>query len=170
MSGDRSPLILPPDTRRLIERWTRAGTTPQRVVTRARIILLSAERLSSQTIADRLAISVQTVRLWQRRFLEGGPESLLRDAPGRGRKPKATGRDAVSIVLETMRSERADKAAWTIRRLADATGISRVSVHRILRSHQRYIAQSASPDDPSSRGGAPLPDEAGRSSRRKSKQ
>lgn len=170
MPGDRSPLVLTPETRKLIERWIRAGTTPQRVVTRARIVLLSSPGFSSQSIADRLAISVKTVRLWQRRFSEQGAESLLHDAPGRGRKPKATGRDAVSRVLQAMQWERSDKAAWTIRRLADATGISRVSVHRILRSHQLSIAPSATSDDLSSRCGAPARDESDRSSRRKSKQ
>ena len=64
----------------------RAGTTPQRLVFRSRIVLLAASGMPSKHVAQQLDTSQDTVRLWRRRFAAGGPASLQRDAPGRGRK------------------------------------------------------------------------------------
>ena len=69
-----------------LERWVRAGTTPQRVVLRSRIVLLLATGVSSREAARRLGVSRHTVDLWRRRYAGGGCDALTRDKPGRGRK------------------------------------------------------------------------------------
>lgn len=74
-----------PTDRRQLERWVRGETTPQRVVRRARIVLLALDGLSPHQISDRLGISRPTVTLWIDRFERDGPGALLHDAPGRGR-------------------------------------------------------------------------------------
>jgi DNA-directed RNA polymerase specialized sigma24 family protein len=79
-------LLLTADDRRLLERWIRARTTPQRVVLRSRIVLTVAEGISSREAARRLGVSRHTVDLWRARFLEGGCAALARDKAGRGRK------------------------------------------------------------------------------------
>lgn len=71
--------------RRRLERWVRAATTPQRVARRARIILLALDGVPADEIAARVGVSRPTVTLWIERFGADGPETLLRDAPGRGR-------------------------------------------------------------------------------------
>jgi DNA-directed RNA polymerase specialized sigma24 family protein len=78
--------LLTADDRRLLERWIRARTTPQRVVLRSRIVLTVADGISSREAARRLGVSRHTVDLWRTRFLEGGCRALERDKPGRGRK------------------------------------------------------------------------------------
>lgn len=70
-----------------LQRWTKAPTTPQRVVRRSQIVLMALEGESQHAIAQGVGVSVPTVRLWIRRFEQGGAEALLRDAPGRGRRP-----------------------------------------------------------------------------------
>jgi transposase len=70
-----------------LKRWVRAGTTPQRVVWRSRIVLLALDGFSCRQISSRLALSRPTVRLWLRRFANEGASSLLHDASGRGRHP-----------------------------------------------------------------------------------
>src|SRR5438045_218081 len=89
--------------RKLLEAWVRAGTTPQRVARRARIVLLAADGLSSRAIGVRLGVSAHTVSLWRRRFHAGGPAALLRDAPGRGRKTSvaADAEARIRAVLKT---------------------------------------------------------------------
>jgi hypothetical protein len=52
---------------------------PVKHVQRAKIILLSAERLSVLEIAKRVGISRPMVWRWQQRFAEEGIEGLLRD-------------------------------------------------------------------------------------------
>jgi transposase len=72
--------------RALLERWVKAPTTPQRVVMRSRIVLLAADGRRVREIAAALRVSRQTVSLWLNRFRACGPQILLHDAPGRGRR------------------------------------------------------------------------------------
>jgi hypothetical protein len=72
--------------RAILERWTRARTTPQRIVLRSRMILLLADGCSAREAARRLAVSRHTVDLWRRRYTEAGCSALTTDRPGRGRK------------------------------------------------------------------------------------
>src|SRR4029450_10800616 len=74
------------DARVTLERWARATTAPVRVAGRSRIVLMWLDRNSVDHIATALNVSRPTVRLWIARFDLGGPEALLRDAPGRGRR------------------------------------------------------------------------------------
>src|SRR5205823_3173345 len=67
------------DDRRLLERWLRSGTTPQRFVLRSRIVLLIAKGLSGREVARRLGVSRHTVDLWRNRYRIGGCEALRRD-------------------------------------------------------------------------------------------
>lgn len=50
----------------------RAGTTEQRMVMRARIILRAAEGATNVSVAEELGVSMPTVLLWRRRFKEHG--------------------------------------------------------------------------------------------------
>jgi hypothetical protein len=75
--------------RSTLTRWVQSGLTPQRVVLRAQIVLMAASGSSDSDVARSLEINRHTVALWRRRFAEGGPDSLLRDRAGRGRKRKA---------------------------------------------------------------------------------
>ena|SRR6478672_4066233 len=52
---------------------------PQKHVARARLVLLSADRLDVAAIARRAGISRPAVWRWQRRYAEAGVDGLLRD-------------------------------------------------------------------------------------------
>ena len=119
--------------RQLLASWIRAGTTPQRVVTRARIVLLVEQGTSMRAIAQRLDLTPRTVALWRHRFEEQGPDGLWRDAPGRGRK-RSIGVDAASRVRALLETRPPHGQRWSIRALAHATGLSRASVHRIVKA------------------------------------
>jgi transposase len=133
VAAPSDPLDLTPGDRHLLEAWVRAGKTPQRVARRARIVLLAAEGLSSRGIARKLAVSSHTVALWRRQFRKHGPHALLRDAPGRGRKATVA-QESLERIRVLLRHPPAEGGRWTIRRLAEATGISRASVHRLVRA------------------------------------
>jgi transposase len=117
-----------------LTRWTRAATSPRRVVTRSLVVLLAASGASNVAIAARLGVTRATVALWKTRFLDGGPDALLTDAPGRGRKP---GRDPhlVARILHasTQRPPHGDR--WTLRHIAARVGASHATVQRVLREH-----------------------------------
>jgi transposase len=81
-----------------LEQWVRAATTPQRVVWRSRIVLLGLDGHSAADIATQIGVSHPTVRLWLRRFASAGAVALLHDAPGRGRHPLMSLRDAAKYL------------------------------------------------------------------------
>ena len=129
--------------KRLLASWVRAGRTPQRASRRARIVLLADEGKSVRLIAETVGVSTRTVILWRRRYREHGPLGLWRDAPGRGRK-RAISSEAMSPVVALVNTPPRGGGRWTIRRLAVATGLSRASVHRILRGNEVAIADDGS--------------------------
>jgi transposase len=127
----RSLLDVGNDDRRVLSKWVGAGTTPQRLARRARIVLLSADGHSAREIARRLGVSTHTVGLWRRRFLQGGAAALERDAPGRGRKATVTTNAGARV--RSLLASPPPNGRWTVRALAPATGMSRASVHRVLK-------------------------------------
>jgi len=62
------------------------GTIETIVYKRAKILLLKQQGLSNESIADKLDITVPTVRLCLQKFAESGLQSALEDSAGRGRK------------------------------------------------------------------------------------
>lgn len=118
--------------RHLLRSWSRAGTTPQRVVRRANIVLQAADGLSAPEIARRLQVNVRTASLWSRRYADGGPDALWEDAAGRGR-PRTVDHQAEAR-LHQVRSTAPPEGRWSIRKLAAVTGLSRASVHRLLQA------------------------------------
>jgi putative transposase len=80
-------LVLTDEQRSQLEVLVRRPTTSQRLVDRALIVLLAADRLGQRTIAQRLGLRRNTVRKWIRRFLAAGVEGLADQArPGRPRR------------------------------------------------------------------------------------
>jgi transposase len=76
--------------RERLEQLVRDRNTPQKVVWRARIVLLAGDGLTAVAIAAAVGKSVLTVRRWRRRYVGKGVCGLLKDAtrPPR-RKPLA---------------------------------------------------------------------------------
>ena len=89
---------------------------PLKPVQRARIVLLSADRLSVAEVARRVGVSRPAVWRWQQRYAEQGVDGLLRDKtrpPGRAPLPAAT----VARVLALTCSEPPGEAThWTVPR------------------------------------------------------
>ena len=54
--------------RERLERLVRDRNTPQKVVWRARIVLLASEGLTAEGIASAVGKSLLTVRRWRRRY------------------------------------------------------------------------------------------------------
>src|SRR6201987_3694153 len=82
----RQRIELQPEEAGELRRRVRASTVSVRDRRRSEIVLLSAEGLTQQQIAERLGISRLQVNRWVGRFA-GDRLAGLSDAPGRGRKP-----------------------------------------------------------------------------------
>ena len=66
--------------RERLERLVRDRNTPQKVVWRARIVLLASDGLTAEGIVAAVGKSLLTVRRWRHRFVAKGVEGLLKDA------------------------------------------------------------------------------------------
>ena len=138
----------PEDARELLRHWVRSPTTPQRVAQRSRIVLLFLDGRGTPEIAANLGASESTVRLWTKRFAASGPESLLHDAPGRGRHATMTA-DVMRERLREANLLRADDTPLSLRRAAEFLGISATSVWRAL--DRPSLPKRRSPSKPPSK-------------------
>ena len=109
---------------------------PLKHVQRARIIFLSAQRLSVLEVARRAGVSRPAVWRWQQRYGEEGVDGLLRDKtrpPGKPPLPPAT----IARVLSLTCSAPPGAAThWTGRAMARAVGVSLRTVQRIWQVHR----------------------------------
>ena len=85
----KSPYILrlTVDQRQELEARARQYTLPYRDVVRAKIILMAAEDIDNDEIADRLDTRREIVSKWRKRFFEEGLVGL--DERPRGGRPSA---------------------------------------------------------------------------------
>lgn len=130
---DALPLSL--EQRRTLETWVAARNTPQKVVFRSRIALMSAEGKANRRIAQELKTSRPTVILWRNRFLEGGTAALTEDAAGRGRKPSISAEKIKQIVNATLQTKPKAATHWSVRTMAQVQGVSPATVQRIWDAH-----------------------------------
>ena len=135
-----APHPLRPEDRSRLEHWVKSSTTPQRLVLRSRIVLLSAAGSSTDDVARRLGVSRPTVRLWVRRFDEGGPQALEHDAPGRGRHASLD----TATTLTRLREANLIDAQGHCTNLHDAAALLGVSVTTVWRALRKASKQANS--------------------------
>src|SRR3954467_8399576 len=109
---------------------------PQKHVQRARIVLLSADRLSVVEVARQTDMSRPAVWRWQQRFAEEGVDGLLRDKTRPPGTPPIPPDVVARVVALTCGPPPHQATHWTGRAVAKAVGISLRSVQRIWRAHQ----------------------------------
>jgi len=98
MGRKATTIILSDDDRSYLETQTRARTIQAQTVNRARILLLKADGTSIDAIADKVGMNRKSVMLCINKYLEGGVENALFDAPGRGRNAEITDAEKAWII------------------------------------------------------------------------
>jgi transposase len=154
--------------RAYFESLVRSRTMQAQIVQRARIILLKAEGIPIDTIADKVGINRKSVMLCIEKYKADGAENALYDAPGRGRNPDISDDEkawVINIACQRPYELGCPGETWTYTRLAsyinknaEASGhirlssISRSSIKNILdyaqiKPHKiRYYCQKRDPD------------------------
>ena len=130
------PLRLSARERELLEGFARAGSTPQKIGLRVRIVLRSADGVANHRLASELGTSRPTVLRWRQRFEQAGLEGLLEDAPRPGRKRRLTPEKEEAIVNATLYSKPPGATHWSVRTLAQAQRVSPATVHRVWKAHR----------------------------------
>lgn len=98
MGRKANAITLTEDERSYLELQTRARTIQAQTVCRARILLLRADGVSIDVIADKVGINRCSVMLCLKKFKKGGVENALSDAPGRGRNAEITDDEKAWII------------------------------------------------------------------------
>lgn len=134
-------LQLSSEDRDYLEQQTRARTIQAQTVNRARILLLKADGLSVADIANKVGLNRKSVMLCIEKYVTGGVENALFDAPGRGRNPEISDEEKAWIINIACQKPTAfgySAETWTYARLtshinttAEAAGYTRLStVHK----------------------------------------
>ena len=121
--------------RERLERLVRDRNTPQKVVWRARIVLLAGEGLTAEGIAAEAGKSLLTVRRWRRRYVARGVDGLLKDATRPSRVKPLSPEKVAQVVHMTLNQKPKNATQWSVRSMAKATAISYSSVQRIWHAH-----------------------------------
>ena len=136
-----SSIELSNEEREYLELQTRARTIQAQTATRTRILLLRADAMSIDAIADKVGLNRCSVMLCLKKFKEGGIENALFDAPGRGRNAEITDEEKAWII-NTACQKPVDfgyaAETWTyagltshINKTAEAAGYTRLStIHK----------------------------------------
>jgi transposase len=124
------PLTISESERASLQALLRAGTTEQRLVMRARIVLAAADGTANERIAAQMGVNRMTVLLWRARF---GRDRLagLADAPRPGREPTYDRAARDRVIALTLEPPPEGVTHWSARAMAARTGISVTTIQRI---------------------------------------
>lgn len=135
MFAPAHPLLVDDTQRKRLVALSNSGKTPQKIAGRARIILLAGAGLANHAIAGQLEISRPTVLLWRKRFQQFGVPGILRDAARPGRHKQISAEVVQRVVEATLHTTPPGATHWSTRSMAEAQGLSRMTVQRIWKQH-----------------------------------
>ena len=98
MAGSKTTVALGERDREMLERLARMRTAQAQTVTRARILLLRDSGETLVSIAERVGLAVNSVRLCVTKYLEGGVEHALSDGARSGRPREIDDADRAFVV------------------------------------------------------------------------
>src|SRR6266478_4330330 len=126
-------LILAADEQTQLRSLTASRTLPHALVARAKVVLWSAQGQSNTQIARRVHWRNATVGKWRQRFVEHRLAGLYDELrPGR---PRSIEDEQIAALLRrTLSRKPAGGTHWSIRQAAQASGISRSTVHRLFQT------------------------------------
>ena len=129
----RQALTLSEEERERLESLAHRARSQSLLARRARVVLASAEGLDNQSVARKLRASVSMVGKWRARFLKARVEGL-HDEPRPGAPRKVSDAQVEKVVIQTLESTPRGQTHWSTRGLAEATGLSRMTISRIWRA------------------------------------
>lgn len=122
-------------TERELRTLSKGRRVEARVQQRASVILLAAQGWQNKDIAEQVKLDRRQVALWRRRFIEGGVQALLQDAPRSGRAPSVTSAVESHILRTTLYEQPAAARQWSARTLASRLGLSATTIRRVWQRH-----------------------------------
>jgi len=132
MSRKASSVILTHEERKVLETMAVSRTAPHRQVQRALLVLGAAAAKTNQAISKETGLGWRSVGMWRQRFVH---ERLagLEDRPRSGKPRQYSDADRLRVVETACTQKPRGETHWSVRTLAQATGVGRDTVHQILR-------------------------------------
>lgn len=134
MEADANIQLSPEDRARL-EGWVAGRNTPQKLVWRARIVLMWGQGAGLTAIVRATGKTKRTAYRWRDRYIAYGVAGLERDATRPSRKPPLSAAVIERVVDMTLHEKPASGTHWSVRKLAKVVGLSPSSVQRIWAAH-----------------------------------
>jgi len=113
-----------------LETLVRSPKTPQSLVERARIILMTAAGEHAEQVAEALGTTKQKVYRWRKRFKDAGLEGL-RDRPRPGQPRKLSKAKVKEILDLTVHHIPREATHWSVRLMAKAAGVTNWQVSQV---------------------------------------
>jgi transposase len=125
-------IVLTDAERAELTKLVRSKRTSVRLAQRARIVLLAAQGLQNQVIAEQLGVGRVQVSRWRERYATARLAGIERDLP-RGAPPATV--DVTRLVELTTQSKPEAATHWSTRKMAAVMGVSAASVSRHWRAN-----------------------------------
>jgi transposase len=141
MTMPQQPAVtLTEEERRTLETFVHRGKANARTITRARILLKSADEWSTAELAAAFDVCEATVTNVQRRFAQGGLEAVLHDKVQQHRRSALSGLQTAHLIAVACSPVPDGHDHWTVRLLAQkavelgfVTNISPNTIHELLK-------------------------------------
>src|SRR5260370_42073859 len=133
-------VILTADERTTLETFVHRGKANARTITRARILLKSADGWSAAELAAAFDVCEATVTNVRRRFAQGGVEAVLHDKVQQHRRSALSGLQTAHLIAVACSPSPDGHDHWTVRLLAQKAvelgfvkSISPDTIHEMLK-------------------------------------
>ena len=133
MSRTHENYKLGAEDREVLEALLRSSTAAQSLVSRAKIILLTADGRTAEKVADLLGTSVRAVYRWRKRFKDKGFAGL-KDIQRPGQPKKISGETIKEVLRLTVECIPREATHWSVRLMAKAAGITNWQVQQIWKA------------------------------------
>lgn len=129
----KAPLTLSAEEQGLLESLARRSRSAPQQARRARIVLACASGLDNEAVARKLRMSPKTVGRWRGRFVRNGLDGL-QDEPRPGAPRTVSDAQIEDVVIRTLETTPRGATHWSVRSMAKATGMSRMTISRIWKA------------------------------------
>jgi transposase len=113
-----------------LEALLRSPKTPQSLALRARIVLMTAEGSTVETVSEATQASARSVYKWRRRFKAAGLDGL-RDSPRSGQPRKLEAAEVKEVLRLTTECIPHESTHWSVRLMAKAARVTTWQVRQI---------------------------------------
>jgi len=131
-----APVALSPSQQQVLESLARAGTTPQLLARKCKVILLASAGVPNNAIAQQTGLSRPTVIAARSSFGRGGVDAI-RQRQKRKRSRRVLTPELEQRILDTtLKTRPPDATHWSVRTLAQQLGVTRTLVHGVWRRYE----------------------------------